>query len=270
MRIALGLEYCGIPFCGWQTQPGGCAVQDHVEDALAKFTGARVATVTAGRTDTGVHARAQVIHFDSPVERDAVSWVRGTNTFLHPRVRVLWAQPVADEFHARFAARSRRYDYLLLNDAVGAGLFDGFVGWCHQPLDAPRMHAAAQALVGEHDFTTFRAAECQAATPVRTVSRVSVERSGKLIRLSFTANAFLHHMVRNLVGSLVYVGCGKQPVEWLATLLKGRDRSRAAPTFAASGLYLAEIDYDKVWNLPEFPDRSPLFAFSHPALPPAP
>ncbi len=270
MRIALGLEYCGVPFCGWQTQPEGCAVQDHVEAALARFAGTPLATVTAGRTDTGVHARAQVIHFDTEVEREPVSWVRGTNTFLHPQVRVLWAQPVADDFHARFAARSRTYDYLLLDDAIDAGLFNGYVGWFHLPLDAARMDEAARAILGEHDFTAFRAAACQAATPVRTVSNVSVARSGRLIRLRFTANAFLHHMVRNLVGSLVYVGCAKQPVDWMATLIAGRDRAPAAPTFSAAGLYLSEIDYDSRWNLPDFPNRAPLFAADFSARFPSP
>lgn len=256
MRIALGLEYDGRGFCGWQTQPGGCAVQDHVELALAKFVAHPVSVTAAGRTDTGVHALAQVVHFDTTAEREAVSWVRGPNAHLDARVRVQWAAQVPDSFHARFSATSRTYDYWLLNDPVDAGVWQGRVGWFHQPLDAGVMQRAARALVGQHDFTTFRAAECQAASPERNLQQAEVTRHGSIIHFRFAANAFLHHMVRNLVGSLVYVGCGRQPEGWLAELLAARNRALAAPTFAPDGLYLSSITYDPVWNLPPFRPRS--------------
>ena len=260
MRIALGLEYYGAPFCGWQTQPSGCAVQDRLEQALEEFADTAVPTVTAGRTDAGVHALSQVVHFDTSVKRNEVSWVRGVNAYLDANIRVLWAKQVAEDFHARFSARLRTYDYLLLNDGVDAGLWKGRVGWFHAPLDIGAMQQAAGALLGEHDFTSFRAAECQAQSPLRTLTRAEVSGNGKLLRFRFSANAFLHHMVRNLVGSLVYIGCGRQPTSWMAELIVARDRGKAAPTFAPDGLYLAEIDYDKQWGLPQFAARNPLFA----------
>lgn len=257
MRIALGIEYYGGSYCGWQTQPSGCAVQDHVERALEKFATTRIRTVTAGRTDSGVHALTQVVHFDTGVEREEASWVRGTNANLDPDIRVLWAKRVAGDFHARFSARSRTYDYFLLNDGVDAGLWKGRVGWFHAPLDAGAMQEAAAAILGEHDFTAFRASECQAVSPLRIVTRADVTNKGKMLRFRFTANAFLHHMVRNLVGSLVYIGSGTKPPGWIAELLLARDRSLAAPTFAPDGLYLAAIEYDRQWGLPEFFQRYP-------------
>lgn len=252
MRIALGIEYDGVPFCGWQTQPGGGAVQDALEGALAQFANAKVDVVAAGRTDAGVHATAQVVHFDAPVERAVASWVRGTNTFLPPSLRVTWACEVAADFHARYSATARTYDYLLQNDSVAPAVLHGKVGWYHRPLDAAAMQAAAQMIVGEHDFSAFRDAQCQAKTPVRQMHSASVRRHGDLIALRFTANAFLHHMVRNLVGSLVYIGAGKHPVGWMAELLETRDRRNAAPTFAPDGLYLSGIDYDARFGLPRF------------------
>lgn len=252
MRIALGLEYDGSAFCGWQSQPDGCAVQDHLQAALATFVGAPIEVIAAGRTDAGVHASAQVVHFDASVARDESSWVRGTNTYLDPRVRVVWARGVPDAFHARYGARSRTYRYLLLNDTVAPGLWQGKVGWCHRPLDVHLMARAAQVLLGEHDFSAFRDAQCQAKTPVRTMSEARVERSGNLVVFTFRANAFLHHMVRNLVGALVYVGSGREPPESLAKLLETRDRRLAPPTFAPDGLYLAGIDYDPAFGLPDF------------------
>ena len=253
MRIALGLEYDGAAFCGWQTQPGGCGVQDHLQQALKAFTQYDVETVAAGRTDSGVHAFAQVVHLDSPVDREPHSWVRGTNANLHPGARVLWATTVPDDFHARYSARARTYRYLLVNTPVAPAILKGKAGWHHRPLDVARMHQAAQVLVGEHDFSAFRDAECQAKSPVRTLSHVSVTNRGALIDFTVTANAFLHHMVRNIVGSLVYVGDGRQPVGWVASLLEERDRRQAAPTFMPDGLYLAGIAYDRAFTLPAFP-----------------
>jgi len=252
MRIALGLEYDGSAFCGWQTQPSGCGVQDHLQAALAQLADAPIEVVAAGRTDTGVHAAAQVVHFDSPVPRPGSAWVRGTNTALHAAARVQWAQPVADDFHARFSARARTYRYLLLSDPVAPGVLRGKVGWYHRPLDVQAMARAAAALTGEHDFTSFRDSQCQAKTPVRHLTEARVAARGNLVLFSFTANAFLHHMIRNIVGSLVYVGAGKQPEAWLAELLAARDRSAAAPTFMPDGLYLAAIAYDPSFQLPAF------------------
>jgi tRNA pseudouridine38-40 synthase len=252
MRIALGLEYDGAPYCGWQHQPGGCGIQDHLERALSRFAATPVETVAAGRTDAGVHACAQVVHFDTAIVRDEVSWVRGPNTFLPGGIRILWARPVPDDFHARFGARSRTYEYLLLDDAIAPGLMKGKVGWFHRTLDVDAMRSAASALVGEADFGAFRDAQCQARTPVRLVHEVEVDRRGALVVFTICANAFLHHMVRNIVGSLVYVGAGRQPPSWIAELLAGRDRKRAAPTFAPDGLYLAGIAYDPRFGLPRF------------------
>lgn len=253
-RIALGVEYDGNAFHGWQTQPGGNTVQDHVEKALARIADGPVATTCAGRTDAGVHATAQVVHFDTEVRRPDSAWVRGVNTHLPDGVAVRWAQPVADDFHARFSARGRRYRYLLLNRPVRPGLAQGRVGWFHAPLDVDRMNEAAAHLLGEHDFTTFRAAECQAKSPIKELREARVSRLGDLVIFDFEATAFLHHMVRNLVGSLVYVGKGKHPPAWIGELLQERDRTRAAPTFAAAGLYLAGVTYEPHWGLPATPE----------------
>lgn len=250
MRIALGLEYDGSSFCGWQTQPSGCAVQDHLEAALAHIAGERVATTCAGRTDSGVHALSQVVHFDTLAQRPPSAWVRGVNASLPAGIAVLWAREVDPEFHARYAALERCYRYVLLNRAVRPAAAHGRVGWFHLALDEGRMRRAAGHLCGEHDFSAFRSSECQARSPVRELRRVSIERLNDHIVFEFRANAFLHHMIRNLVGTLVYVGKGRHEPEWIAQVLESRDRSRAAPTFEAAGLYLASITYDAQWALP--------------------
>ncbi|HUL94527.1 MAG TPA: tRNA pseudouridine(38-40) synthase TruA [Usitatibacter sp.] len=252
MRIALGLEYDGAAFCGWQTQPGGCGVQDHLERALAKFVASPVETTAAGRTDAGVHASAQVVHFDSPVERDENSWVRGTNSHLDESARVLWARTVPGDFHARFSALSRTYRYLLLDDPVAPAILRRRVGWYHKALDVAAMQEGARTLLGEHDFSAFRDAQCQAKSPVRQLQAVEVERRGVLVVFTFRANAFLHHMIRNVVGSLVYVGAGKQAPAWMGELLASKDRRLAAPTFMPDGLYLAGVEYDRAFGLPQF------------------
>jgi tRNA pseudouridine38-40 synthase len=252
MRIALGLEYDGAAFCGWQTQPSGCGVQDHLQRALSQFAVTPVEVTAAGRTDTGVHAAAQVVHFDTAVEREPGAWVRGTNTYLHQAARVLWARGVPDEFHARYSARSRTYHYLLLNEPVAPAILRGRVGWYHRALDAEAMARAATLLLGEHDFSAFRDAQCQAKSPVRHLADARVVRRGNLVVFTFRANAFLHHMVRNLVGSLVYVGAGKHDPAWIAAILEARDRRVAAPTFAPDGLYLASVEYDRAYALPAF------------------
>ena len=262
MRIALGVEYDGSGFCGWQTQPSGCAVQDVLERALSEVAHEPVATTCAGRTDAGVHALAQVVHFDTAAQRPESAWVRGVNTLLPPACAVSWSRPVADEFHARYSALSRSYRYLLLNHPVRPAADQARVGWFHLPLDLEKMQRAARLLLGEHDFSAFRSAECQAKTPVRTLTRLDVARRGDYVAFDFRANAYLHHMVRNIVGCLVYVGKGKYQPEWLGEVLAGRDRSRAAPTFEASGLYLSQVEYGGQWGLPEAP-RSTLLGLVH-------
>jgi tRNA pseudouridine38-40 synthase len=255
MRIALGLEYDGSAFCGWQTQPSACGVQDHLEQALERFTQVRPATVAAGRTDAGVHAIAQVVHFDTEALRETHSWVRGTNANLPPGARVQWATRIPADFHARYSARARTYRYLLMDSPVAPAVLRGRVGWHHRPLDAAAMDRAARELVGENDFSAFRDSECQAKSPVRSLTHVGVERRGALVVVTLTANAFLHHMVRNVVGALAYVGDGRQPEGWIGELLRGRDRRVAAPTFAPDGLYLAAIEYDPAFQLPAFPSH---------------
>lgn len=253
MRIALGVEYDGGAFRGWQIQPGGGTVQDALQAALAQIAGEPIDVVCAGRTDAGVHATGQVVHFDTALKRPLSAWVRGVNTFLPEAVAVRWAQPVPDGFHARFSAFGRRYRYLLLNRPERPGVAHGRVGWTHRPLDVERMQAAAACLLGEHDFSAFRAADCQAKTPVKTMRRADVRREGELVVFDFAASAFLHHMVRNLVGSLVYIGQGRESPGWMAELLQAADRRLAAPTFSAAGLYLIGVDYEAHWGLPERP-----------------
>jgi len=260
MRIALGLEYNGAAFCGWQSQASGCGVQDRVESALNSFLAAgpgRISVSCAGRTDTGVHAALQVVHFDCNVDRDEIAWVRGVNTFLPPSIRVLWSRRVSDEFHARFAARSRSYRYLLLTDNADAAIMHRQAGWFHLPLDLVSMQAAAAMLLGEHDFSAFRAAECQAKSPVKTMHEASITSNGQLFTFSFRANAFLHHMIRNIVGGLVYVGAGRHSPADFRRIFESRDRSLAAPTFSPDGLYLANIEYDEKFGLPAARIRLP-------------
>ena len=251
MRIALGVEYCGTSFRGWQSQAGGGTVQDALEKALREIAGLPVGVLCAGRTDAGVHATQQVVHFDAPVERPLTAWVRGVNSHLPDGVAVRWAQPVGEEFHARFSARGRRYRYLLLNRPQRPGLWQGRVGWFHLPLDLAAMQDASARLLGEHDFSAFRAAECQAKSPVKTMAHASVRQFGTLYVFDFEASAFLHHMVRNLVGTLVYIGKGTQPAGWVDELLQMRDRKLAAPTFSPDGLYFRGPVYEPHWGLPE-------------------
>lgn len=242
-------------FCGWQTQPGGCAVQDDLERALASVHGAPVATVVAGRTDAGVHALTQVVHFDAVNSRPETAWLRGVNALLPEGVAVLWARPVADAFHARYSATERAYRYLLLNHPVRPALLAGRAGWVHAALDEARMAQAARHLLGSHDFSAFRAAECQAKSPLRELREARVVRRGDFVLFEFRANAFLHHQVRNMVGALVWVGLGRRPPEWVGEVLAGRDRRQAAATFAPDGLYLAEVRYPPEFGLPGGGDR---------------
>lgn len=254
MRIALGVEYCGTSFRGWQSQAGGGTVQDVLEAALYKIAGVPTGVLCAGRTDAGVHATQQVVHFDTAVERPITAWVRGVNAHLPDSVSVLWAVPVTDEFHARFSARGRRYRYLLLNRPQRPGLLQGQVGWFHGSLNLPAMQQAAARLMGEHDFSAFRAAGCQAKSPVKTMTHASVRQCGGLFIFDFEASAFLHHMVRNLVGTLVYIGKGAQQACWVDELLGMKDRKLAAPTFSPDGLYFRGPVYESQWGLPESAD----------------
>lgn len=251
-RIALGLEYHGGAFAGWQAQrePGLATVQETLEAALARVAAHPVSTVCAGRTDAGVHASGQVVHFDTDAERPLRAWVLGANAWLPQGVAVQWARAVAPAFHARFSAVHRRYRYLILTRAQRPALLAGAV--CHErrALDAGRMHEAAQSLLGERDFSAFRGAGCQSRTPMRRVARIAVERDGDLLAIDITANAFLLHMVRNIVGSLLAIGRGERPVDWLAEVLEGRDRRCAGITAPAQGLYLVEVGYDAHWGLP--------------------
>jgi tRNA pseudouridine38-40 synthase len=253
-RLALGVAYDGRRFHGWQSQPDGQTVQDHLESALAQFADRPVATVCAGRTDTGVHALQQVVHLDPPVHRDLFSWVRGTNRFLPPDIAVQWCCEVSAEFHARNSARGRRYRYLLLESAVRPALEAGRCGWVFRPLDGQAMQRAAAHLLGEHDFSAFRAAACQALSPVKTLRQLDISRHGAYWRFDFEASAFLHHMVRNIMGCVVAVGTGSHPPEWMAEVLASRSRQAAAPTFAPDGLYFVGPRYDAAHGLP---DRTP-------------
>ena len=250
MRIALGIEYDGSRFLGWQTQPGGGAVQDALEPALATIAGVPVPVTCAGRTDRGVHAREQIVHFDTDAERPQSAWVRGVNALLPDSVAVLWAHPVDAQFHARYGAVARSYRYVLLNRAVRPALASRHAGWFHLPLNIGHMRQAASQLTGEHDFSAFRSAECQAKSPLRRLHSLGVEQRGERVDFVLRANAFLHHMVRNIVGTLIFVGKGKHPPQWAKEVLDSRDRSRAAPTFSPEGLYLEKVEYDAHWNLP--------------------
>jgi len=251
VRIALGLEYDGSQFFGWQSQAGGHTVQDALQAALSGIANAHVPVIAAGRTDTGVHALEQVAHFDVSVERPLSAWVRGVNALLPKSVAVLWAHAVHEEFHARFSAQARSYRYLLINRPVRCAVQHGKAGWFHAPLDIEKMREAAHYLLGEHDFSAFRAAECQAKSPIKNLAQLDITRQGDTIVFDLTAGAFLHHMVRNIVGCLVYVGKGKHPPQWMKEVLESRNRNQAAPTFAPDGLYLRRISYDEKWGLPQ-------------------
>jgi tRNA pseudouridine38-40 synthase len=250
MRIALGISYRGQAYQGWQAQADGRTVQDELEIALAAFITRPVTTVCAGRTDAGVHGLNQVVHLDSPVERPPFSWVRGTNRYLPPDIAVQWAQRVPDSFHARNSARGRRYRFVLLESAVRPALEHGLVGWVFRPLDGAAMRQAAAALIGEHDFTSFRAAHCQSPTPVKTLREVRISQRGAYWAFEFDANAFLYHMVRNIMGCLVAVGQGRQSPGWMAEVLAARSRDAAAPTFPPDGLYFVGPYYDEVLRIP--------------------
>ena len=254
-RIACRVEYNGARYNGWQSQPhlDVITVQQELESALSSVANAPVRVHCAGRTDTGVHGHCQIVHFDAPVERAPKAWVLGGNASMADDVRLHWAQGVRQDFHARFSARSRRYRYLIANSLVRPASLVGQVTWYRYPLDEKRMQQAAQALLGEQDFSAFRAAACQSTTPMRNVEAVSVFRRGELVVVDIQANAFLHHMVRNIVGSLLAVGSGRKEVCWIAGLLAAGDRTLAADTASPHGLYLVDVLYPAEFGLPETP-----------------
>ncbi|MBU6416924.1 MAG: tRNA pseudouridine(38-40) synthase TruA [Xanthomonadaceae bacterium] len=250
MRVALGIEYDGTDFFGWQRLAHGPSVQAEVEAALSFVADHPVEVTCAGRTDAGVHARCQVVHFDTHAERDPRAWVLGATTRLPHTVAVLWARAMPGDFHARFSARARRYRYAILNRAIRPALDARFLAWERVPLDAGAMHAAAQALVGEQDFSSFRAVSCQARHARRQVTHIEVRREGGQVIVEIEANAFLHHMVRNIVGSLLEVGRGERSIEWIAGLLAARDRNVAGVTAVPQGLTFIGPRYPAQWRLP--------------------
>jgi tRNA pseudouridine38-40 synthase len=252
------VSYNGRAYDGWQSQPGGRTVQDQLELALTRFSAQQsdVKTLCAGRTDAGVHGLMQVVHFDTALERPESAWVRGSNSFLPGDIAVQWARHMPLSFHARASARSRRYAYVLLESPVRPSVDAGQVGWVFRPLALEPMLQAAQALVGEHDFTSFRAARCQALSPIKHLHRVDVSRRGSYWRFEFEANAFLHHMIRNIMGCLVAIGTGSRPPGWMTDVLQARSRDVAAPTFAPDGLYFLGPVYDAALGLPQ---RTPAF-----------
>jgi tRNA pseudouridine38-40 synthase len=250
VRIALGLSYLGTAYQGWQSQSSGQTVQDRLEAALAAFATQPIDTLCAGRTDAGVHGLMQVVHFDTPLSREPFSWVRGTNRFLPADIAVQWVQAVPDAFHARACATGRRYAYVVLESPVRPSLEAGRAGWVFRALDGQAMRDAAARLIGEHDFSSFRASACQALSPVKQLRRIDIRRHGAYWRFDFEANAFLHHMIRNIMGCLLQVGQGLQPPGWMADVLAARDRDAAAPTFAPDGLYFLGPLYDAQWGLP--------------------
>ncbi|MET4616418.1 tRNA pseudouridine38-40 synthase [Stenotrophomonas sp. 2619] len=252
MRYAMGVEYDGSEFKGWQQlgESGRPSVQASLQEALSSVADAPIKVMCAGRTDAGVHGHCQVVHFDTDVIRNARGWTLGTTTRLPPAIAVRWCQPVADDFHARFSARARRYRYRLLNRQVRPALNRQSLSWERRPLDATLMHAAAQALLGENDFSAFRSVNCEALHARRELQAISVTRDGEVLEVCVQANAFLHHMVRNIVGSLILVGCGDKPVSWLGELLAGKDRTVAGPTAPPQGLVFVGPLYPDNWQLP--------------------
>jgi tRNA pseudouridine38-40 synthase len=254
-RIALGLSYKGSAYLGWQSQLGGGAVQDKLEEALRLFSGfpqdQRVITNCTGRTDSGVHALMQVVHFDTHLEREPFSWMRGVNRFLPNDIAVQWAQEMPAEFHCRAQALSRRYAYIVLQSPMRPSIEQGRAGWSHLPLNLHAMQEAAKLLLGEQDFSSFRAAQCQALSPIKTLLRADISQRGAYFRFDFEANAFLHHMIRNIMGCLLTIGRGDKEVSWVSEVLAARKREFSAPTFSPDGLYFLGPTYSPKWALPE-------------------
>ncbi len=249
MRIALGIEYNGSQFCGWQRQSNADTVQERLENAISTVANAPIKVTVAGRTDTGVHANEQIVHFDCDNHRELKAWVMGANSNLPNSISVLWAKCVDDEFHARFSALSRRYRYVIFNHAVRPALLDKLVTWEYAALDAQKMHHAAQHLLGTHDFTSYRTVACQANSPIRTIEEITLSRQNEFVLMDICANAFLHHMVRNIMGVLMAIGKGEQEEDWSLEVLKSCDRTLGGKTAPADGLYLVKVQYDEKFGL---------------------
>lgn len=258
MRIALALEYDGSHYHGWQAQTGLHTIQDSVETALSKVADSTISVVCAGRTDTGVHATNQVIHFDCEKERTIRAWIHGANSFLPKDICIKWGKEMPDTFHARYSANSRRYRYVIYNGSIRPALLRSNITWQYKQLDHRLMHQAAQFLLGENDFTSFRSVECQSKTPMRNIHQLQVTRNGDLIVIDITANAFLHHMVRNIAGVLIAVGSGKHPVPWVHDVLNAKDRRLGAETAPSYGLYLVHVAYPQEFNVLQN-NHGPLF-----------
>ena len=252
-RWVAGVEYFGGSYAGWQAQSGAPSVQADLEAALSKVADHPIAVLAAGRTDAGVHALQQVIHFDTTAERSAYAWLLGTNTNLARDISVRWIQPIAAGFHARFSAIRRSYRYVIHNHRARSALVAGRAGWWPVALDAPAMHEAAQALIGEHDFSAFRDSECQSNTPMRRLDRIDVARKGEFVVIDVVGNAFLHHMVRNITGVLAEIGQGRRPVAWSREVLDSRDRKRGGMTVPACGLYFIGPEYPAEFAVPKPP-----------------
>jgi len=250
MKLVLGLEYSGTQYSGWQRQKHARSIQQHVEEALSRVADQIVTVQCAGRTDTGVHALHQVAHFETDAVRDMRSWVLGGNVNLPQDISILWVRPAADDFHARFSATGRSYHYIILNRSARPGVYNRRVTWECRSLDERKMQQAADCLVGEHDFTSYRAVDCQSKSPVRRVRRLDVTRTGDTVTINIEANAFLHHMVRNIAGVLMEIGMGKAPVEWSQQVLAARDRTLGGVTAAPDGLYLINVTYPEKFNIP--------------------
>ena len=251
MRLALGVEYNGSRYKGWEKQPGQLTVQGCLEGALTKIANTPISVAAAGRTDAGVHALGQVVHIDTEVEREPYNWMLGTNSALPKDISVHWVKPVSDEFHSRYSAIARRYRYIILNRRARPGVLPATVSWCPKPLDEKRMHNAAQVLLGEQDFSSFRAAACQSNTPMRRMDAINVTRNIDVVTIEVEANAFLHHMVRNIAGVLMAVGVGDKPVGWVEKVLLAKDRKAAGVTAEPYGLYLVEVKYPSSFHLPK-------------------
>jgi len=263
MRVALGIEYDGSRYYGWQRQREVNSIQAELEQALSRIADHRVEIQCAGRTDAGVHATGQVIHFDTHAVRKEAAWTLGMNANLPADIAVRWAKVVDDDFHARFSATARRYRYIIYNATLRPGILGAGLSHYHQPIDAEAMHHAGQCLLGEQDFTSFRAAQCQSNTPFRNVTHLAVYRQGPYVILDIRANAFLHHMVRNITGTLLEVGMGLKPATWVAEVLAARNRDLAGTTAKAGGLYLVDVTYPDNAGLPRLP-LGPLWLADNP------
>ena len=251
MRIVFSVEYDGSSFCGWQHQPSECSLQDVIQNAIKKFSGQPIKIIGSSRTDSGVHATWQIFHFDTDLQREMNSWVRGVNTFLPSTIKVLGAFKVGEDFHARFSAMKRQYNYILYSSKVSPCLFFNKVGWTWLEIDENKLKEAIKIFIGQHDFSSFRSSECQSKSPVREMFEVNVDKiSESYYIFKFVANSFLHHMIRNIIGSLIYVASGKQPLNWLIDVKNSKNRALAAPTFSPSGLYLSGVHYDAKWKIP--------------------